>query len=146
MIIQKPRRRHYKSCIYITQMLTDTPQLLNHVKKIHRTELWIYPSYFVISESLLCWFQGNFAAMFVLNYWLRGPLLSALPNRFELMCEPRHLMLLCYKICPCCCPYCVPVPVISTNDLVRASRRFSITILGPCFPAWLMSITLGTNK
>ena len=36
-------------------------------------------------ESLPYWFQGNFAAMFVLNYWLREFLLSAFANRFELV-------------------------------------------------------------
>ena len=49
-------------------------------------------------ESLPYWFQGNFAAMFVLNYWLREFPLSALANRFELRCEPKQL--LHYKICP----------------------------------------------
>ena len=36
------------------------------------------------SESLPYWFLGNFAAVFVLNYWLREFLLSAFANRFEL--------------------------------------------------------------
>ena len=52
-------------------------------------------------QSLPYWFQGNFAAVFVLNYWLREFLLSAFANRFELRCEPKQLMLLYYKICPC---------------------------------------------
>ena len=52
------------------------------------------------SESLPYWFQGNFAASFVLNFWLREFLLSAFANRFELRCEPKQLMLLYYKICP----------------------------------------------
>ena len=56
-------------------------------------------------ESLSYWFQGNFAAAFVLNYWLREFLLSAFTNRFELRCEPKRLMLLYYKICPCCNAY-----------------------------------------
>ena len=34
------------------------------------------------------WFQGDFAAMTFLNYWLREFLLSAFANRFELRCEP----------------------------------------------------------
>ena len=53
------------------------------------------------SESLPCWFQGNSVAMFVLNYRLRGFLLSTFANRFELRCEPKQLMLLYCKICPC---------------------------------------------
>ena len=48
------------------------------------------------------WFQGNFAASFVLNFCLREFLLSAFANRFESRCEPKRLMLLYYKICPCC--------------------------------------------
>ena len=46
------------------------------------------------NESLRNWFQGNFAASFVLNFCLREFLLSAFANRFELMCEPKRLMLL----------------------------------------------------
>ena len=53
------------------------------------------------NESLPYWFQGNFAASFVLKFCLREFLLSAFANRFELRCEPKRLMLLCYKICPC---------------------------------------------
>ena len=41
------------------------------------------------SESLPYWFQGNFAAMFVLNYWLREFLLSAFADHFELRCESK---------------------------------------------------------
>ena len=41
--------------------------------------------------------------MFVLNYWLREFLLSAFASLFELRCEPKQLMLLYYKICPCYC-------------------------------------------
>ena len=52
------------------------------------------------SKSLPYWFQGNFAAVFVLNYWWREFLLSAFANRFELRCEPKRLMLLYHKICP----------------------------------------------
>ena len=51
------------------------------------------------SESLPYWFQGNFAAMFVLNYWLREFLLYAFANRFELRCEPKQQMLFYYKFC-----------------------------------------------
>ena len=54
------------------------------------------------NESSPYWFQGNFAASFVFNFCLREFLLSALVNRFELRCEPKRLMLLYYKICPCC--------------------------------------------
>ena len=53
------------------------------------------------SESLRYWFLDSFAAMLVLNYWLREFLLAAFANRFELRCEPKQLMLLFYKICPC---------------------------------------------
>ena len=52
-------------------------------------------------ESLPYWFQGKFAASFVLNFCLREFLLSAFGNRFELKCEPKRLMLLYYKICRC---------------------------------------------
>ena len=54
----------------------------------------------VPNESLPYWFQVNFAASFVLNFFWREFLLSALANRFELSCEPQRLMLLYYKICP----------------------------------------------
>ena len=53
------------------------------------------------NESLPYWLPGNFAAVFVLNYWLREFLLSASPNSFELRYEPKRLMLLYYKIYPC---------------------------------------------
>ena len=53
------------------------------------------------NESLPYWFQGNFAASFVFNFCLREFLLSAFANRFVLRCEPKRLMLLYYKICPC---------------------------------------------
>ena len=45
--------------------------------------------------------QSNFAASFVLNYRLSEFLLSVFANCFELRWEPKRLMLLCYKICPC---------------------------------------------
>ena len=53
------------------------------------------------SENLPHWFQGNFAAVSVLISWLRGFLLSAFANRFELMCLSKRLILLYYKICLC---------------------------------------------
>ena len=43
------------------------------------------------NESLSYWFQGNFAASFVLNFCLREFLLSAFANRFELRCDPKRL-------------------------------------------------------
>ena len=46
-------------------------------------------------------FRATSAAVFVLIYWLREFHLSAFANRFELRCEPKQLMLLYYKICPC---------------------------------------------
>ena len=66
----------------------------------HLTSLKNLPSA-APNESLPCWFQGNFAASFVLNFCLREFLLSAFANRLELRCEPKRLMLLYYKICPC---------------------------------------------
>ena len=51
------------------------------------------------NESSAYWFQGNFAASFVLKFCLREFLLPALVNRFELRCELK--MLLYYKVCPC---------------------------------------------
>ena len=53
------------------------------------------------NESLPYWFQGNFAPSFVLNFCLKEFLLSTFANRFEFKCEPKRLMLLYYKICPC---------------------------------------------
>ena len=53
------------------------------------------------NESSAYWFQGNSAASFVLVFCLRECLLSADADRFELRCEPKRLMLLYYKICPC---------------------------------------------
>ena len=53
------------------------------------------------NESSPYRFQGNFAGSFVFNFCLREFLLSAFANRFELRCEPKRLMLLYYKICPC---------------------------------------------
>ena len=40
------------------------------------------------SASCPYWFEGNFAATFVLNYCFREFLLSAFANRFEFRCEP----------------------------------------------------------
>ena len=53
------------------------------------------------NESLPWWFQGKFAASFVQNLCLREFLSFAFANGFELRCEPKRLMLLNYKICPC---------------------------------------------
>ena len=65
---------------------------LKHITSLKKTSLRrhqvrILPHY---------WFQGNFAATFVLNYRLRELPLSAVTNRFELRCEPKQLMLLYY--------------------------------------------------
>ena len=49
------------------------------------------------SESLPYWFQGNFAAVFVLNYWLSEFLLTVFANRFELRCESKQIVPLDYK-------------------------------------------------
>ena len=67
---------------------------------MHITSLRNLPS-LAPSESSPYWFQGNFAVMFVLNYWLREFPLSVFANRFEFRCEPKQLNLLYYKICPC---------------------------------------------
>ena len=82
----------------------------------HVTSLKKVPSP-VLRESLTYWFQGNFAAMFVLNYWLRVRefLFSVFANGFELRFEPKRLMLLYYKICPC---------LLSTFVLDSGSVRF----------------------
>ena len=39
--------------------------------------------------------------VFVLNNWLREISLSAVANCFDLRCEQKQFLLLCYKICPC---------------------------------------------
>ena len=39
--------------------------------------------------------------------------LSAFANRFELRCEPKELMLLYYKICPCWYPFVFPLVSLS---------------------------------
>ena len=52
----------------------------------HITSLTNHPSP-TPSESLPSWFQGNSVVMFVLSFWLRGFLLSAFANRFELRGE-----------------------------------------------------------
>ena len=89
---------HFSDSPGITRDRTlDLPFFLNCM---HITSLKYLP-YPASCESLPYWFQGNFAAVFVLNYWSRGFLLSAFANHFELRCEPKHLMLLYYKIYPC---------------------------------------------
>ena len=112
---EQREQRHYKSCIFIAQLQTVTLQLLNQINKIRETRTLDLPFFFCYkhpaslrnlpsaapSESQPYWFQGNFAAVFVLNYWLREFLLSAFANRFELRCEPKQLIVLYYKICPC---------------------------------------------
>ena len=47
-VIQKRSRGHYNSCTFFGQLQTVTLKLLNQINKIHETELYIYPSYFVI--------------------------------------------------------------------------------------------------
>ena len=113
-MIQKLSRGHYNSCIllicihYSSAPESNRPNLPDGTMDLpfffrykHITSLRSLPSP-APSESLPYWFQGNFAATFVLNFWLRDLLLSAFANRFELRCEPKQLMLLYYKICPCC--------------------------------------------
>ena len=71
-------------------------------------------------ESLPHWFQGNFAAVFVLNYWLREFLLFALTNRFIMRCETKRLMLLYYKF--------ALVVAFTIYDLAIWRRHFFKTI------------------
>ena len=66
----------------------------------HITSLKSHPSP-APSESLPYWSGAAFAAMFVLNYWLKEFPLSAFSNRFELRCQLKQLLLLYYEICPC---------------------------------------------
>ena len=46
-------------------------------------------------------FRENFAALFVLNYWLIEFPLSVIASRFELRYQQKQLVPLYYKICPC---------------------------------------------
>ena len=82
------------------QHARDRPLDLPFFRYKHIPSLKNLPSP-ALYESLPSWFQGNFAASFVLNFCLREFLLSAFANRFELRCEPKRLMLLYYKIFPC---------------------------------------------
>ena len=114
-MIQKPSRGHYNFCISIAQMhaapesnnqnprdrILDLPFFF-HNKHIPSLKNLPSPA---PNESSAYWFQGNFAASFVLNFCSREFLLSAFVNRFELRCEPKRLMLLNYEICPCYCAY-----------------------------------------
>ena len=79
------------------------------------------------NESLPYWFQGNFAASFVFNFCLREFLLSALVNRFELRCEPKRLMLLYYKICPCLFKYTL------SENVYAFGRLYGIKSVWPMF-------------
>ena len=45
-------------------------------------------------DSLPYWFQGNFASLFVLNYWLPGFPLSSVANHFELHCQSKAIVCL----------------------------------------------------
>ena len=69
-------------------------------KQNPREQTLVIPSSFVIrttslrchlllaqGESLPYWFRSNFAAVFVLIYWLREFCLSAVVNRFEMRCQ-----------------------------------------------------------
>ena len=71
------------------------------------------------NESLPYWFPGNFAASFVFNFCLREFLLSTFANRFELRCEPKRLMILYYKICPC----------FSNQHFVKARHREGLEVI-----------------
>ena len=69
------------------------------------------------NESLPYWFQGNFAASFVLNFCLREFLLSAFANRFELRCEPKNDAIV-LQICPSF------FFVFATKCVTKTSLRF----------------------
>ena len=102
-------------CVHLSnkyaKIVVPSAPFLNQINKIRETELLIYPSSFVISTYLLLKTSlrphqtrvclTGFRATFF-NFCLREFLLSAFANRFELRCEPKRLMLLYYKICPCC--------------------------------------------
>ena len=98
----------------------------------HMTSLKDLPSLPLLppSESLPHWFQDNFAAMFVLNYWLRDFPLYAVTNRFELRCEPKQLMLLYYKICLCCPCFISMVSFrFARLSFVKSDRPLSVEFL-----------------
>ena len=88
------------------------------------------------SESLPNWFQGNFAAVFVLNFWLIEFLLSAFANRFELRCEPKQLMPLNYKICPC---FTHKIPFKFKATLSHVNKRFQSFV-------YVRSVALNLNR
>ena len=111
-VIQEPSREHYNCCIFIAQMLAVTPLLLKSNEQNRPDRTLDLPFFFrykhmtslkslfppAPSKSLPYLFQGNFAAIFVLNYWLREFPLSAFANHFESRCEPKQLMLFFYKM------------------------------------------------
>ena len=120
-LIQKPSREHYNFCIFLHIYCSDVrshssaPESNKQNPRDRTLDLSIFFRYKHIpslknlpspapNESSSYWFQGNFAASFVFNFCLRAFLLSAFANRFELRCEPKRLMLLYYKICPCFSP------------------------------------------
>ena len=106
-------------CVHLrnkyAKIVMPSARFLNQTNKIRETEHQFYPFFFryrhvpslknvpspAPNKSSLYWFQSNFTASFVLNFCLREFLLSEIANRFELRCEPKQLMLLYYKICPC---------------------------------------------
>ena len=60
--------------------------------------------------------------MFVLIYWFREFHLSAVINRFELRCQLKPLLLLYYKIWPCCFQ-------IDVKNCFSTYDTFSVTLL-----------------
>ena len=72
------------------------------------------------SESLPYSFRATFAAEFVLIYRLRESPLSAIPNRLELRCQVKQLLLLYYKICLCYLQYLVLITIPTT--MLRYNR------------------------
>ena len=87
------------------------------------------------NDSSPYWLQGNFAAPFVFNFCLREFLLSALVNRFELRCEPKRLMLLYYKICPCSLNYVHTMPANFDNGENVTCRPLVHTKMAHLLPA-----------
>ena len=115
-LVQKPIGKRFNSLAFFGVIKTLTARLLNQRNKMPVVDVQIYPSSFDICSYLLLktisgmhnerasylGFRETFAALLVLNFWLREFPLSAATNCFEFRCQQKHFMLLCYKICPCC--------------------------------------------
>ena len=104
-------------CVHLSnkyaKIVIPSARFINEINKIRGTELWTYPSFrykhipslknlpsTALNESLPYWFQGNFAASFVLNFCLRELLLFPNANLFELRCEPKQVVKVqCFESC-----------------------------------------------